>query len=110
MILDAQGNIYGTAQDGAGSGCGGGGCGTVFKLTPQGAETTLHIFTGSDGAFPVVGLVADASGDLYGTALDGGPLHHCACGVVFKIAPDGSLTLVGSWTGLPAGAQGIAAR
>jgi 6-phosphogluconolactonase len=28
----------------------------------------------------------------------------------FKIAPDGSLTLVGSWTGLPAGAQGIAAR
>jgi len=28
----------------------------------------------------------------------------------FKIALDGSLTLVGSWTGLPAGAQGIAAR
>ena len=28
----------------------------------------------------------------------------------FKVAPDGSLTPVGSWTGLPAGAQGIAAR
>jgi 6-phosphogluconolactonase len=28
----------------------------------------------------------------------------------FKVGTDGSLTLVGTWTGLPAGAQGIAAR
>jgi 6-phosphogluconolactonase len=28
----------------------------------------------------------------------------------FQVAPDGRLTLIGSWTGLPAGAQGIAAR
>lgn len=28
----------------------------------------------------------------------------------FRVAPDGVLTQIGSWTGLPAGAQGIAAR
>jgi 6-phosphogluconolactonase len=28
----------------------------------------------------------------------------------FQVAPDGRLTLIGFWTGLPAGAQGIAAR
>jgi 6-phosphogluconolactonase len=28
----------------------------------------------------------------------------------FRLAPDGVLTQIGSWTGVPAGAQGIAAR
>ena len=65
LIADASGNLYGTTELGGGaSGCSGG-CGTVFKVTPSGAETVLHSFTGgSDGASPVGGLIADAAGNL----------------------------------------------
>jgi uncharacterized repeat protein (TIGR03803 family) len=73
--------------------CNGGGCGVVFKLDTGGNETVLHAFTGeSDGAFPQGGLVMDALGNLYGTALQGGDFN-CSfnqirgCGVVFKITP-----------------------
>jgi uncharacterized repeat protein (TIGR03803 family) len=34
LVRDQAGNLYGTTSDGAGTGCGGTGCGTVFKLTP----------------------------------------------------------------------------
>jgi uncharacterized repeat protein (TIGR03803 family) len=33
LIQDAAGNLYGTTYDGGGNGCGGAGCGTVFKIT-----------------------------------------------------------------------------
>ena len=65
------------------------GCGTVFKLAPpaagQGAWTmsTLHDFTGADGASPQGGLVAGAGGALYGTASSGGAGY----GVAFKLSP-----------------------
>ena len=102
VVMDAQGNIYGTTQSGGGSGCGGGGCGTVFKLTPRGKETLLHVFqAGSDGAFPIAGLTMDASGNLYGTTLNGGA--HCQCGTVFKITPDGAESIVYAFHG---GAEG----
>jgi uncharacterized repeat protein (TIGR03803 family) len=34
VIRDSKGNLYGTAAEGGGKGCGGSGCGTLFKLTP----------------------------------------------------------------------------
>jgi len=34
LIRDSAGNLYGTASQGAGTGCGSNGCGVVFKLTP----------------------------------------------------------------------------
>jgi uncharacterized repeat protein (TIGR03803 family) len=45
----------------------------------------------SDGASPVGGLIMDGSGNLYGTALSGGPSKH---GTVFVLEPTGS----GSYT------------
>ena len=69
LILDAQGNLYGTTIiDGAYS------YGTVFKISPQGKETVLHSFrgTGGDGANPVAPLIMDAAGNLYGTTEYGG--------------------------------------
>ena len=99
IIADASGALYGTtAFGGTGSACGGIGCGTVFKLTPPTppattwTETVLYNFTGgSDGAAPVAGLIADASGALYGTTQGGGigctgnPVP--GCGTVFKLTP-----------------------
>ena len=72
LFMDAQGNFYGTNEVGGSNGCGNSGCGTVFKLSPQGKETTLHVFTGDDGAFPIAELTADSAGNLYGTTYNGG--------------------------------------
>jgi hypothetical protein len=36
LIFDSAGNLYGTTTSGGtGSGCNGGGCGTVFEITPD---------------------------------------------------------------------------
>ena len=77
------GNLYGTTYcDGAN------GFGSVFELTPSGPPwtyTSLHDFTGgSDGAYPISNVVFDASGNLYGTASDGGAYNF---GVVWEITP-----------------------
>ena len=59
LVQDAQGNLYSTTYEGGGTGCGGSGCGTVFKLDTSGKETVLYSFTGTggDGANPLAGLV-----------------------------------------------------
>jgi uncharacterized repeat protein (TIGR03803 family) len=105
LIADSSGNLYGTTEFG-GLGCstsieGATACGpgTVFKLTPGGTETVLYIFTGgSDGANPFAGLIADSSGNLYGTTCCGGASRN---GVVFKLTPGGTETVLHSFTGVP---------
>src|SRR4029079_14568620 len=68
------------------------GCGTVFKLAPDGQETLLHAFSGgTDGGAPSGGI-ADADGNLYGTTNSGGARGDCFghdCGTVFRLTPDG---------------------
>jgi uncharacterized repeat protein (TIGR03803 family) len=92
LILDAKGNLYGTA------GAGGryNNCGVVFKLTPRARgkwdETVLHSFgRGNDGCDPIGGLVFDSSGRLLGSASigghTGGLCGQGGCGVVFEVAP-----------------------
>lgn len=104
LIQDATGNFYGTTQTGGTTGCGGVGCGTVFKVDPQGNETILYSFTGgNDGANPLFGdLARDSEGNLYGTTSTGGLQGNClalGCGTVFKLSPDGVLTVLHSFTG-----------
>jgi uncharacterized repeat protein (TIGR03803 family) len=105
LIADSSGNLYGTTSEGGGSGCFGNGCGTVFKLAPDGTETVLHAFTGgSDGAHPNVALIADGAGNLYGTTGGGGiTLCYEGCGTVFKLAPDGTETVLHAFTGAATG-------
>lgn len=101
VIEDASGNLFGTTMSG---GRKGGylnnGCGIVYELSPNGVETILHFFAGgeNDGASPQAGLIEDASGNLYGTTQVGGGRSNClgaeGCGTVFKIAPDGSETIL----------------
>jgi uncharacterized repeat protein (TIGR03803 family) len=91
LVRDSEGNLYGTTIfGGAYRNCNGDACGVVFKLDPSGKETVLHSFTGgADGAFPYAGLTRDSSGNLYGTAWQGGAkcFTSYTCGVVFKVTP-----------------------
>jgi uncharacterized repeat protein (TIGR03803 family) len=107
LVFDEAGNLYGTTVLGGNARCGGNGCGTVFKLGPDGTESVLHAFRGGkDGDGPSGGLIIDASGDLYG-ATGGGGRTGCGewgCGTVFKVASDGTETILSDFnqTGGPA--------
>jgi uncharacterized repeat protein (TIGR03803 family) len=91
LVKDSVGNIYGnTIFGGSYRNCNGDSCGVIFKLDTAGKETVLHSFTGgADGAFPYAGLTRDSSGNLYGTAWQGGAkcFTSYTCGVVFKVTP-----------------------
>lgn len=53
--------------------------------------TVLHTFMGDDGSSPYAGVTVDRAGNLYGTTKYGG-VANCdlGCGVLFKLAPQGS--------------------
>jgi len=96
LVQGLDGNLYGTTP--------GGGAyeyGTVFKMTPAGALTTLHSFCSKgypcpDGAGLIVDLVQGTDGNFYGITAGGGSSYF---GTVFKITPDGSLTVLHSFSG-----------
>ena len=106
LIRDADGNLYGTASQGGGTGrsCGVAGCGVVFRLSPAGRQTVLHTFTGPpDGARPLASLVQDVAGNLYGTTELGGAgcyghISVYGCGTVFKLDRQGHETILYSFT------------
>jgi uncharacterized repeat protein (TIGR03803 family) len=91
LVENSDGNFYGaTAQGGAF------GHGTVFKVTPGGAVTTLYSFTGAaDGSAPLGTLVVGSDGNLYGATELGG---SDGFGTVYRITPAGSFTSLHSFT------------
>src|SRR5262249_28613665 len=101
LIADAAGNLYGTTSFGGG-GCAAPGCGTVFKLAPDGTETVLYSFCSqsgcSAGRTPVAGLIADSAGNLYGTAREGGTGGY---GMVFQLAGSGFVPPTLTFAGTP---------
>jgi uncharacterized repeat protein (TIGR03803 family) len=107
LIADSSGNLYGTTQyGGAFAPTIGASTGTVFQLSPPATaggawtERVLYNFCSlpscSDGAVPYSGLIADSSGNLYGTTGLGGASGASNYGVVFKLAPPA--TAGGAWT------------
>jgi uncharacterized repeat protein (TIGR03803 family) len=96
VIRDAAGNLYGTTLYG-GLGVGNGGWGIIFKLDPNGALTVLHNFGSfyGDGSTSYAGLIGDGQGNLYGTTSQGGLWGD---GSVFKLADDGTMTILHSFT------------
>jgi len=86
LVMDEQGNLYGTTAEGGLLDCDNGfGCGVIFELTPSETLNVLHTFTGgNDGSFPNGPLVLDSQGNLYGTTYDGGAY---GVGTVFALTP-----------------------
>jgi uncharacterized repeat protein (TIGR03803 family) len=96
LIFDAAGNLYGVTWAGGTpeGGCGGSGCGVVFKLTPNGkgtwTETVLNDFNGVSGEQANAPLIFDSTGDLYGSTADGGVYGW---GTVFRLDGTGETVL-----------------
>lgn len=94
LVQATNGNFYGTTLYGGANGscAGGGGCGTVFEITPAGKLTTLYSFCSqsncTDGEYPGTALVQATDGNFYGTA-GGGANNY---GTIFEITSTGTLT------------------
>lgn len=103
VTVDASSNLYGTTSSG-----GNNDSGVVFELSAAGhgqwSEKTLYSFCSqpncADGADPYAGVIRDSAGNLYGTTNEGGLQcnnNDPQCGVVFKLAPDGTETVLYSF-------------
>jgi uncharacterized repeat protein (TIGR03803 family) len=83
LVQGNDGSFYGTT-----SGGGTNNYGTVFKISTNGAFTSLYSFTGgTDGASPRAGLVQGSDGSLYGTTYGGGSSSN---GTVFAVNTNGT--------------------
>jgi uncharacterized repeat protein (TIGR03803 family) len=123
LTQGTDGNFYGTTSLSGDSETCTIACGTVFKMTPSGALTTLYTFCTrpncSDGGNPRAALVQGADGTFYGTTSLGG-VEFCGpfglgCGTVFKVSGMGRLTTLHrfdgadgayEWAGLAQGTDG----
>lgn len=92
MLQATDGNLYGITNAG-----GANKSGTVFKITPAGAFSTVYNFCSvsgcTDGSVPT-GLMQASDGDLYGTTSVGGTNN---LGTVFKMTLSGTLTVLYSF-------------
>jgi len=102
LVLAPDGSFYGTTYSG-----GVNGAGVIFKVTPRIGVRTLHAFAGrpTDGANPSAALTLGIDGELYGTTYAGGA---SGAGTVFKITPDGELTILHNFDGNDGGLPGAA--
>ena len=71
--------------------------GDAFKMTLGGSETVLYGFGGAAGNSPSGGLTLGTDGDFYGTTLT----------TIFRMAPDGVLTVLYTSTGGPTLGPGV---
>jgi len=115
VVQAKDGNFYGTTTGGGGSSdicptASGivGECGTIFKVTPKGKFTLLHVFCGgngcgslpTDGASPTGRMTVGPSGILYGTTQSGGVYNgFYNQGTVFTVSTSGVYKVLHVFTG-----------
>jgi uncharacterized repeat protein (TIGR03803 family) len=94
LIQADDGYGYGTTEYGGTSTNCNNGCGTLFKVTPGGAVTSIYSFclesACPDGKYPYAPLFQTAAGDFYGTTAEGGTNNY---GTVFEVTASGLTTL-----------------
>jgi uncharacterized repeat protein (TIGR03803 family) len=91
LIIDGNGNLYGTMSAGGASGDG-----TVFEDSPT-SFTVLASFSGANGANPEASLAIDSNGNLFGTTYEGGASGD---GTAFEVAKgSGTITTLASFNG-----------
>jgi uncharacterized repeat protein (TIGR03803 family) len=101
MVQATDGNFYGTTDIGGKTTgeCDPYGCGTAFKITPQGTFTTVYTFCSvancADGTTPYW-LIQGADGSFYGAA-GGGGSHKLIGGTIFRLTAEGQLTTLYSF-------------
>jgi uncharacterized repeat protein (TIGR03803 family) len=92
LVFGDDGALYGTTSSG------GAGHGTIFQLVlgpgGQWRERIVHAFDGSDGELPYAGLLKDANGNFYGTAVHGG---QDGDGTIFRFSPPPTLVPVSNF-------------
>jgi uncharacterized repeat protein (TIGR03803 family) len=99
LVQGSDGSFYGTTAIGGNNGSANGGYGTVFKISTNGALTSLYSFTPNnenEGNVPAGGLVQGRDGNLYGTTWGGGTWGN---GTVFRITTNGAFTTLYCLTG-----------
>jgi uncharacterized repeat protein (TIGR03803 family) len=91
VIQGNDGNFYGTTSNAGKSGFG-----TLFRMTPAGALTTLANFNNTNGSAPYAGVIQGSDGNFYGTTAEGGSF---GVGTVFQVTPRGKLTTLVNFNG-----------
>jgi uncharacterized repeat protein (TIGR03803 family) len=98
-VLDSDGNFYGTTNLG---GSGKQNAGTIYKMTPGGALTTLYTFCPTapspcdDGKYPI-GLMQASNGNFYGVAANYGADNN---GTIFELSKSGVFKVLYSFCAL----------
>jgi uncharacterized repeat protein (TIGR03803 family) len=105
LIMDSSGNLYGATRGGGGTDCKNLGCGTVFKLAPNGKMTLLHRFS-EDGKIDQNPnqVIMDGTGNLWGTTRSGGNMQcgshpKVHCGSIFEIKKSSPFFVVHNFDG-----------
>ncbi len=107
LVLGNDGSFYGTTS---GQTLGGVNA-TIFKITPEGALTTLATLDVTNDSADTPGLVPGSDGNFYGTTSYGGIEVGATNGTVFKVTPTGTLTILSRFTngiGFMPGQTGLA--
>ncbi len=113
LILGVDGNLYGITTTGGEYHypCSAGGCGTVFKLTPQGKFSIVYSFCSlancADGGQPAW-LIQGSDGNFYGTTGLGGSEAYHGGGTVFQLTTSGVLNTLHSFSAAREGLSGYA--
>lgn len=107
LVLASDGNFYGTTNSG-----GAYNKGTIFRITPSGAETLLYSFQGSannDGSGPISSLIQATDGNFYGTTYYGGVNGARDYGTIFRFNSNTNVeSVIYSFSGEPDGANSMA--
>lgn len=89
VTRDAAGYLYGTTFYGGNMQCGSIGCGTIFKISPQGIFQQLHSFDNADGYGPNATLFRNGN-KLYGATVYDSPNGPAWAGSPYYINSDGT--------------------